>query len=417
MPPNWSQNPAAVTERHLAAIAELDTLLHAFLFVDAAGARQAALAAEQRRAESRRLSPIDGMTIGVKANIAVEGWPYHAGIEAYRHRIAPRDAACVARLRQGGAVLLGLLNMDEAALGDTTENPFFGRTENPLRPGFTAGGSSGGAAAAVAAGLCDAALGTDTLGSVRIPAAYCGIIGHKAPPGGISTEGIVPLAPAFDSVGILAKTAETAAAMRAWLRADQGATIPGSSGSVGILAPGGIDISPAMAEAFQRVVEKAKNLGFATYPVPPLDHTLREIAKAALLVVELEAAAVHAEERAKNPAGFSQNFCAMLDWARSQSPARQHAARLKLAEAAAQIREFCAPHGAVLMPTTPAPAFAFGSNRPKNTADFTTLANIAGLAATAFPVGTSEGMPLSAQAVGADEEKCIFFAAQLASYT
>lgn len=415
IPFNGRVSPVAATELRLDRIARLNPQLRAFLTIDAAGARKAAWEAERRRADGRPLSAIDGMPIGIKANIAVKGWDFHAGIQAYRHRIATQDATCVAQLRAAGAVLLGSLNMDEAALGDTTDNPHFGRTENPLRPGFTAGGSSGGAAAAVAAGLCEAALGTDTLGSVRIPAAYCGIIGHKPPPGQISTRGVVPLDPSMDSVGILALTAAIAGAIRAQLRTDGPPVVPEPSRAIGIFLADATDISAAVAEAFAQTIKKAKTLGFVMHTVPCLDHPLREIAKAALLVVELQAAATHKEALARDPAGFSKGFLGMLAWAEAQSPARRHAARTLLAKSAAEIRRLFAPYGAVLMPTTPYPAFAFGSRRPGNTADFTALANIAGLAATAFPAGQNETMPLSLQAVGTDEAGCLFLAGQLAT--
>jgi aspartyl-tRNA(Asn)/glutamyl-tRNA(Gln) amidotransferase subunit A len=414
MSSDWTASPVAATELRLDRIARLNPQLRAFLTIDAGGARQAAWAAERRRAEGRALSPIDGMPIGIKANIAVQGWDFHAGVQTYRNRIATQDAACVARLRTGGAVLLGLLNMDEAALGDTTDNPHFGRTENPLRGGFTAGGSSGGAAAAVAAGLCEAALGTDTLGSVRIPASYCGIIGHKPPPGQISTSGVVPLDPSMDSVGILAANAAIAEAVRAWLGTQGPPARLEPLRAVGIFPADATDISPAVAEAFTHTIEKAKTLGLAMRPIARLDHSLREIAKAALLVVELQAAATHREARARDPAGFSEGFLGMLAWAEAQSSAYQNDARILVAKTAAEIQRLFAPYGAVLMPTTPMPAFAFGSRRPRNTAEFTALANIAGFAATAFPIGHFEGMPLSAQAVGTDEASCLFLAGCLA---
>jgi aspartyl-tRNA(Asn)/glutamyl-tRNA(Gln) amidotransferase subunit A len=412
-PGDWTADPVAATELRLGRIARYNPHLRAFLTVDAAGARQAAQHAAQRRRAGQLLSPIDGMPVGIKANIAVSGWNFHAGIEAYRHRIAERDATCVARLRAGGAILLGILNMDEAALGDLTDNPHFGRTENPHRPGTTAGGSSGGCAAATAAGLCEAALGTDTLGSVRIPAAFCGIVGHKPPSGGISTDGVVPLAPSFDTVGILANTSATAAAVRRWLRAEMPPAVQNPLGCIGVFAHDAGEVSPPAAEALARTVEKAKRLGLAVRAMPPLAENLRAIAKAALLEVELQAAAFYKNEHARHPCGFSAGFLQMLAWAERQPPARVQSARTLLAETAAKIRRSFAPYAAVLMPTTPGPAFAFSGRRPVNTADFTTLANIAGLAATAFPAGASDDMPLSVQAVGADESACLFLAGQL----
>jgi aspartyl-tRNA(Asn)/glutamyl-tRNA(Gln) amidotransferase subunit A len=151
--------------------------------------------------------------IAIKANIAVAGLPWTAGIAAYGDRVAAHDAACVAGLRDAGAVVLGLTNMDEGALGARGDNVFLGRCHNPHAPDFSPGGSSGGSAAAVAAGFCAAALGTDTIGSVRIPAACCGVFGHKPRQALIDRQGVVPLSPRFDHVGVLARSAQDSAAM------------------------------------------------------------------------------------------------------------------------------------------------------------------------------------------------------------
>jgi len=404
---DWAEDPVAALGTRLSRIARQEARIHAFVAIDEAGARHDAQLAAIRRAQLRPLSPIDGMPIAIKANIAVAGWPFHAGIDAYGTRVAARDAACVARLRAGGAVLLGLLNMDEGALGDTTDNPHFGRTENPWRAGFTAGGSSGGAGAAVAAGFCDAALGTDTLGSVRIPAAFCGVIGHKPRPGQISMEGVVPLAPPLDTVGILARSVAVAARVRDWLGMENAAPLASDFGTIGIFPGDG-------GAGFADVVEQARGLGCTVQAIGPFDHSLQAIAKAALLIVALEAHAVHADARARNPGGFSDGFSNILDWGQRQPMERQQAARTLLAQATEAIERAFAPFDAVLMPTTPHAAFAFGESRPSGTAYFTTLANIAGLAATAFPCGEdAKGMPLSVQAVGRDERACLGLAARL----
>lgn len=148
-----------------AAVEKLNERLNAFTDID--------------RSASYANGPLAGITVGVKANIAVRNMPWTAGMEALRNRIAGEDAAVVASLRGAGAAIIGMLNMEEAALGAKTDNPFFGATQNPHQAGYSPGGSSGGSGAAVAAGLCDVALGTDTMGSVRIPAAYCGVYGFK----------------------------------------------------------------------------------------------------------------------------------------------------------------------------------------------------------------------------------------------
>ena len=145
--------------------------------------------------------PLSGRLVGLKANIAVKGARWSAGLPHRAEIVAEIDANVAHRLRLAGARLMPGLNMDAAALGGTGDNLDFGRTENPRAPAHSAGGSSGGAAAAVACGIVDLALGTDTMGSIRIPASYCGVFGLKPTSGLIGRSGIVPLAPSLDVVG------------------------------------------------------------------------------------------------------------------------------------------------------------------------------------------------------------------------
>jgi aspartyl-tRNA(Asn)/glutamyl-tRNA(Gln) amidotransferase subunit A len=145
-------------------------------------------------------------TVGVKDVIDVAGMPTTAGSRIL-HRVPERDATCVARLRAAGAAIVGKLNTHEFAYGALTNSPHFGPALNPWNPEHTTGGSSGGSGAAVAAGLVDVALGTDTAGSVRIPAAYCGVTGHRPSIGLVPTEGVFPTSWSLDTVGPLARSA------------------------------------------------------------------------------------------------------------------------------------------------------------------------------------------------------------------
>src|SRR5262249_46782901 len=200
-------NPVDTAEALLSCIANDDPELRCFITVDREGALRAAAASRDRHAARRALGPLDGIPVAVKDNIDMAGLPRTAGTEAFRPRIPRPEPPVVERLKRAGAVILGKLNMHEAAFGGTTDNPVFGRCMNPLLPGHTPGGSSGGSGAAVAAGFCTAALGTDTMGSVRLPAAYCGIWGFKPTRGEIQTKGVVPLSVTLDTVGPLARTA------------------------------------------------------------------------------------------------------------------------------------------------------------------------------------------------------------------
>src|SRR5262245_13213155 len=143
--------------------------------------------------------PLAGLRLGVKDNIAVAGLKWTAGLPLFSARMAEHDASCVAALRAAGAEITGTLATDSAGFGMMTPGVI-----NPLAADRTAGGSSGGSAAAVAAGLVDIALGTDTAGSVRVPAACCGLYGLKPTYGRISLDGVTPLSRSFDHVGVLA---------------------------------------------------------------------------------------------------------------------------------------------------------------------------------------------------------------------
>ena len=185
-------DPAAVAEAYLGRIEQENPRLNAYVAVTAEAARGAAAASAARWRAGRPASAIDGAPIAVKDNIDMAGVVTANGLPGGRR--AGADAPVVARLRKAGAVLLGKTNLHEAAFGTTTFNPHWGMTHNPHREGWTAGGSSGGSGAAVAAGLAAAALGSDTMGSIRLPAAYCGCFGLKPTQGAVPLEGVAPLA-------------------------------------------------------------------------------------------------------------------------------------------------------------------------------------------------------------------------------
>lgn len=166
-------------------------------------------AAEEIEALKRvgRCGKLCGVLLAVKDNIEVAGMPITNGAP-YMQKIAENTAPAVSMFLAEGAVVLGKTNMHELALGVTNINPHFGPTKNPHDPTLITGGSSGGSAGAVAIGVADLGIGTDTGGSVRIPAALCGVVGYKPPYGRVPTDGVIPLAPTLDHVGFIAKTVE-----------------------------------------------------------------------------------------------------------------------------------------------------------------------------------------------------------------
>src|SRR5579862_4886747 len=206
-------SPLEATDACLRRIEERDGLLNSFLTVTAESAREQARALTEELARGRRRRPLHGVPIALKDLIDTAGVPTTAGTAIFRDRVPERDAAVVRYLRAAGAVFLGKLGMYEFAFGATSENAHFGPVRNPRDPERTTGGSSSGSGAAVAAGLCFGALGSDTGGSIRCPAALCGIVGLKPTYGRVSRAGVVPLSWSLDHVGPMTRTVEDAALM------------------------------------------------------------------------------------------------------------------------------------------------------------------------------------------------------------
>jgi aspartyl-tRNA(Asn)/glutamyl-tRNA(Gln) amidotransferase subunit A len=201
-----------LTDQCLAKIAELNPTLNAFITVTADEALAQARAADKEIAAGRRIGPLHGIPISLKDLIDQKGVRTTAGSLVRKEHVATEDAVVTTRLREAGAVFVGKTNLHEFAFGTTSEDSGFGPVRNPLDPSRSPGGSSGGSAAAVAAGMSLGTVGTDTGGSIRIPAAACGIVGLKPEWGHVSASGVVPLSRQLDHVGPLA-----ASVADAWL--------------------------------------------------------------------------------------------------------------------------------------------------------------------------------------------------------
>ena len=348
--------------------------------------------------------PLTGVTVGVKSNIAVRGLPWTAGMELRRGEIAERDAVVVARFRAAGAAILGTLNMHEAALGSTTDNPFFGRTHNPHRRGYTPGGSSGGSAAAVVAGLCDVALGTDTLGSIRIPAAYCGVYGLKPGAGAVSDIGLFALDPALDVVGPLARDLDVLA--RAWaIIADEPSADRDVTRTIILRDFGGVELEPAVRTACDRA-SAALALPATELTLPA---SLDAIRLAAFAQIGRSLAAALGDKRHGGGVSPELAFVIGAALALPEDP-------ILLAETGAALNEALGDDGVLVLPTAPQAAFPHTPRPPAGQPLFTALASVAGLPALACPAGrNASGLPVGVQLVGSprSEKALIELARQL----
>ncbi len=194
----------------LAAIEADNDRLNIFTYVDDEGARASARHLDEARARGRDL-PLAGLVLAVKDVICIKDWKVTCASRILSNFASLYDATVIERLRQAGAVFIGKTNCDQFAMGSSNENSYFGPVRNPHNPAYVPGGSSGGSAAAVAAGMCHAALGSDTGGSIRQPAAFCGVVGLKPTYGRVSRYGLVAFASSLDCIGPFAHSVEDVA--------------------------------------------------------------------------------------------------------------------------------------------------------------------------------------------------------------
>lgn len=424
----WSQalkagetSASALTDAALARIRQHDPALHAMSVLLADAARQAAALSDRRRQAGQAIGPLDGIPLTVKDNIDIAHTPSTAGMASRTHITATVDAQVTARLRAAGAVLLGKTSMQEAALGAINDGPLHGRAYNPHKPGFTPGGSSGGAGAAVAAGFGLGALGTDTLGSIRIPAAYCGVAGLKPTYGRVSIRGVVPLCFTFDHVGPLARSVRDLGLLldgitgfdpvspdarkppqadpRSFLPTD----VPSLKGvTLGRLANiDDVEVEPGVARAFRAALDVLRSLGATIRDVRVPDYDFGKARRAGLVVTEAEAAVIHADDRKHRADKFSPTLRTMLDYGASMTATQLVGAQRLIAELATRAHAAFAGCDAILTPHGPQTAFAFDSPVPHSQADFTAIANLMGVPALSVPMGFApNGLPVGLHLIG-----------------
>ncbi|MEV4100347.1 amidase [Nonomuraea sp. NPDC049649] len=386
----------------LDAISRIDPVLNAFVSVDAEGALAAAREADRELAGGTDRGPLHGLPVGVKDMVMVAGQPATMGSRHFDGYVPDTDAVCVARLREAGAVMIGKTTTHEFAYGPTGDQSAAGPSRNPYDPERMSGGSSGGSGAAVAAGLVPLAVGTDTGGSVRIPAALCGVAGFKPAYGAIPADGVFPLSPSLDHVGVLARTAEECFLSYGLL---SGRDVPESEAAPRVAWLDPTDLYACDPEVLRVAAEAAGTTEKVVFP-PGVADAFRAVYAT---IGMTEAADVHADRVAEAPELFGAE---VLDRLRNsmEVPAwkyrRAVAEREWLAEAA---KELFAGHDVLALPTVPltAPplfqreAVLDGRQIGVRAAllAFTCPWNVVGFPALSVPAGSVGGLPVGLQLV------------------
>lgn len=429
-------SPVELTELMLTRIERSNSKLNAYITVTDELARMQAKRAEaELSARGKRKTSIDrgllhGIPISLKDNICTEGIRSTAGSKILRDYFPERDARVVTNLKQAGAILLGKTNLHEFAYGVTTNNPHYGPARNPWDTARIPGGSSGGSAAAVAAGLCFGSIGTDTGGSIRIPAALCGIVGLKPGLGRVDVTGVIPLSVTHDCVGPLARTAADAAILFQAI-VDSGSGRGGGQRRRGNAARRlpklrlGIPrefffdvISAEVEKSFDLAVRSLRGLGakIKEVSIPVLTQT----EKAGNRIAWAEASYFH-----QQAGWFPSRGAEYGEDVRSRLEAGTKVLGVEYLEAQDQRRSFISQLrevmekeaiDAVMVPTTPISAPLIGEettcvgktdhptralllrlNRP---------ANLAGVPAISVPCGfTATGLPMGLQFIGAEQNE------------
>jgi len=390
-----------------------DETLNIWSYVAAAEARQAAIDSDARLAAGCARSALEGALVAIKANIAVAGWPHDGGLPIRHGLLAKHDAPVIERLRAAGAILLGQTRMDAGALGAEGRSTA-GPIRNPHRPTHSVGGSSGGSAAALAAGHCTLALGTDTIGSVRIPASYCGISSLKPDHAAVSLAGVLPVHQRFDHVGPMAVRAALlepllrviADAPEALVHDAQRPSIDGQTFGFLTDSPA-LGVSAIVERHYRRGLDRLRELGARLVAIELADLEPARARRAVFTLCEHAMWQQHREALAERPECYPPQLTAMLQFGGALNDDKLAEFTARVDRFAQSIRARLNGLQAFVLPTTPTQAFDFSAPTPLDLADLTGIASAAGLPAASVPLAVGDDLPAGLQIIVADGQSLL----------
>ena len=354
-----------------------------------------------------KLSKIDGELFVVKPNIRVESFPYTGGIKEYESSISLTDDPIITKIKNNGGIIIASTNMDEAAFGGDTSSSFYGRCINPINKNLSVGGSSGGSAAAISAGIVKYSIGTDTMGSVRIPASYCGVVGYKPSSLICSNRDLILLSNTYDTIGFMSNKVNNISNIYLLINFlnYKKSEIKIRNKEIKCIVPIQVlegEIKPNVLKDFKFTISKLKKNNI-NIVIKNLDFWSPNYHRKALLkIVEHEGAQNLNELIDNDKSQITDNLRKNLLYGKNIKSKEIQTLKFELNKLKNKIELLFEDCDLIITPTTPQNSFNISDKTPENQANFTCLANIADLPSLCLPFYSKNKQPSSLQLISSN---------------
>ena len=354
-----------------------------------------------------KISKIDGELFVVKPNIRVESFPYTAGIKEYESSISLTDDPIITNIKNNGGIIIASTNMDEAAFGGDTSSSFYGRCINPINKNLSVGGSSGGSAAAISAGIVKYSIGTDTMGSVRIPASYCGVVGYKPSSLICSNRDLILLSDTYDTIGFMSNKVNNISNIYVLINClnYKKSEIKIRNKEIKCIVPTQVlegEIKPNVLKDFKFTISKLKKNNI-NIVIKNLDFWSPNYHRKALLkIVEHEGAQNLNELIDNDKSQITDNLRKNLLYGKNIKSKEIQTLKFELNKLKNKIELLFEDYDLIITPTTPQNSFNISDKTPENQANFTCLANIADLPSLCLPFYSKNKQPSSLQLISSN---------------